>query len=267
MTRILHLSDLHFGCEHRHMVAPLAEALRALEADLIVVSGDLTQRARKSQFQAAQNFLSGLGVRVLAVPGNHDVPLYNLPARLAWPFGGYRHHVARVMTPSMELDGRCILSLNTADPTRWRRGKLRTRELAEAAQLLSEKRRAGPAILVCHHPLVVPPGYRPDETRGRVVEALERLGGLGLGIVLSGHLHHWSIGCGVTEANPQKILHLHAGTALCAREGEGGHGFACLDLSQDRLEVTRHHWEERRACFLPRPTQPFRHGPGGWRPD
>lgn len=264
MTKILHLSDLHFGCEHRHMVEPLAEALRATEADLLVVSGDLSHRARGPQFWEAQRFLAGLRLPVLLVPGNHDMPLHNLIARAFFPFRSYRRHAAKVLTPGLRLQGVRLLGLNTADPSRWRRGLLREAEVAALIATLSRRPETGPVILVCHHPLRVPPGYQPGETRGPVEAALERLADLGVRIVLSGHLHHWSIGTGITADQPQRIFHLQVGTALCAREGESEHGFALLEIEGDRLAVTRHLWQERSAAFRPDPALAYHFGPEGW---
>ena len=94
MRTIVHLSDIHFGRVDPRLVAPLVDAVRAAAPDLVAVSGDLTQRARRRQFEQARAFLDKLPPPILAVPGNHDVPLFNLPARFLDPFGGYRRHIA-----------------------------------------------------------------------------------------------------------------------------------------------------------------------------
>lgn len=266
MTRLLHVSDLHFGWVHERMLAPLARALQAQRGDLLIVSGDLTQRARVTQFWQAQRFLAGLQLPVMMVPGNHDVPLHNPVARLCWPFCTYRRHAAGILTPGLRIDGLRIVSLNTADPGRWRRGKLRAVEIDAALAQLKRDHDRVPGILVCHHPLITPPGFRPGETRGPVEESLQALAAQGVRIVLSGHLHHWNIGQGITAETPQPILHVQTGTALCAREGERDHGFAVLELSKNRLDVTRHLWDETQQQFLPEAARPFVFSPQGWRP-
>jgi 3',5'-cyclic AMP phosphodiesterase CpdA len=99
MTRILHISDLHFGAVNARLLDPLLALARHMQPDAIIVSGDLTQRARPAQFQDAAAFLARFGLPVLAVPGNHDAPLYNLPLRLLAPFARYRRRVNVALEP------------------------------------------------------------------------------------------------------------------------------------------------------------------------
>src|SRR5436190_8754647 len=90
---IAHLSDLHFGRVAPETLSPLRDAVASLRPDLVAVSGDLTQRARKRQFQQARDFLDSLPGPQVVVPGNHDVPLYNVLARWLWPLENYRRHI------------------------------------------------------------------------------------------------------------------------------------------------------------------------------
>src|SRR5688572_23186994 len=117
MRTIVHLSDIHFGRVDARIVAPLVEAVRAVAPNLVAVSGDLTQRARRRQFQQARAFLDQLPPPLLVVPGNHDVPLYNLAARLLDPYGGYRRHIAEDLEPSYQDDEAIAVGLNSARST------------------------------------------------------------------------------------------------------------------------------------------------------
>ena len=94
MRTIVHLSDLHFGRVDRRLLAPLLDTIKSVGPDLIAVSGDLTQRARRGQFMQARDFLRQLEFPTLVVPGNHDVPLFNLPARFLSPLAGYRRFIS-----------------------------------------------------------------------------------------------------------------------------------------------------------------------------
>jgi 3',5'-cyclic AMP phosphodiesterase CpdA len=237
MTRLVHLTDLHFGRERADLVQPLHEALRAAHPDLVIVSGDLTHRARAGQFRRATAFLGGLGLPFAALPGNHDIPLFNLPARFLAPFGGWQRHVDADLCPAREAGAALVFSANTADPCRWRGGLLRDGDLRRLFAGLKGRKDGMVPILACHHPLKVPAGFQKGETHGAAT-ALSGLIRDGLQVVLTGHLHHWEIGLGITEATPQPILMVQTGTALCDRPGERDHGFSVLDLGPDTIAVT-----------------------------
>lgn len=262
-TRLAHLTDLHFGLERTELIRPLHEGLQAARPDLVVVSGDLTQRARSWQFRQAMDFLRGLDLPFITIPGNHDIPLINLFARLFFPFRGYRRYVSADMTPELTLGRLRIFSANTADPFSWRGGVLRREDLQRICAAMDRTPREAINILVCHHPLKEPPGFQRGETRGAVA-GLPRLERAGLDIVLSGHLHHWVTGLGLTPETPRRVFQMQSGTALCAREGERDHGFTILDIGRDVLEVTVWLADETTLTFNPTESRHFRRDGEGW---
>lgn len=263
MTRLLHLTDLHFGHERAELVTPLAAAIRAADPGLIVVTGDLAHRARRGQFRRAMGFLNGLGLPFVTLPGNHDVPLINLALRFLCPFRGWRRAVSPLLTPQAQLGPVRIHSANTANPHSWRRGIFRMDDLY---RILGGLTGDAVHVLACHHPLIEPPGFERGETRGAPA-ALPVLARNGVRIVLSGHLHHWSIGLGITATQPQPLLMVQTGTALCGREGEKDHGFSTLDIAGDRVAVTPWIIDEGSLTFVPRPALRFTHGRAGWLSD
>lgn len=228
-TRLACLSDLHFGQERKDLVEPLFRAIQSAGADMVVVAGDLVQRARRDQFEAALAFLDRLNAPWMAVPGNHDIPLLDPVARLFHPFNAFRRHVASDLGPERRIGDLRLLGANSVDPLRWRRGVARPEEVARIASLLRE----GPAgltnLMVFHHPFSEPEGFSKGETRG-ADQALEQLGAAGLDLIVSGHLHHWNPGPGISAEAGRKILQLQLGTALSGRAGETGHMFATLDF-------------------------------------
>ena len=140
--RLLHLSDLHFGRVNPGLVAPLLQAVQGLAPDLVVISGDLTQRARAAQFAQARDFLDRLGVPWLAVPGNHDIPLDRPVLRVLRPFGGYRRAICRDLAPVADLPGLSVLGFNTATPRHWQAGRIGAgRFLALLARVRAAKAR------------------------------------------------------------------------------------------------------------------------------
>src|SRR5688500_13517011 len=124
MRTLVHLSDLHFGRIDPAVVAPLAEAVRAARPDLIAVSGDFTQRARRTEFEAARAFLDALEPPKLLVPGNHDVPLWNVAARFLTPLTRYRHYITPELEPEHEDEEMIALGINTARALAWGEGRI-----------------------------------------------------------------------------------------------------------------------------------------------
>ena len=132
MTTVLHLSDPHFGTE----LAPVCDALVALcqaqQPSLIVLSGDITQRARSAQFQAARAFMARLGAPWLALPGNHDIPLLNLWARLRHPYAGYQRAFGDTLEP-VHHDGNVLaIGVNTTRARRHKHGEVSREQIGRA---------------------------------------------------------------------------------------------------------------------------------------
>lgn len=263
MTRLVHLTDLHFGCERADLVAPLTDAIRGAGPDLVVVTGDLTHRGRRHQFRSAVAFLNGLGLPYVTMPGNHDVPLFNLFLRILSPFGNWRREVGTPLAPQRAAGRALIVAANTADPSRVRRGRLRPGDLAAIGAGLRSSAPGVIPLLACHHPFEVPPGFEQGETRG-AAEARPGLIRDGLQVILSGHLHAWKIGLGITATAGRPLLLVETGTALCARPGERDHGFSVLDLGPENIAVTPWLVSEPTAQFGPGPRHSFVRRDGLW---
>src|SRR5918999_2781193 len=116
MKKIVHLSDLHFGRIDAGLVGPLVEAVNEVEPSLVVVSGDLTQRARSEQFKEARDFLDRLPKPQVVVPGNHDVPLYDVYSRFARPLDKWRRFISEEVEPVYEDEELVVAGVNTARP-------------------------------------------------------------------------------------------------------------------------------------------------------
>ncbi len=264
MTRLLHLTDLHFGTEREDLIAPLFDAISEVAPDLVAVSGDLTHRARPGQFRAAVAFLTSLGKPVITAPGNHDMPLWNVPLRLTAPIHRWQEGVPATWRQNeASAAGFHIFTANTADPWRIRPGILRSGDVRRIGAALAGSEAEALNILLCHHPIEEPPGFNRGETKG-AKEGIARLIRAGLDITLSGHLHHWQIGLGVTEDNARPLLQIQTGTALCARPGEKDHGFSVLERGTDTLRVTPWLIDEGAKRFRPAKAVSFRRGEGGW---
>lgn len=209
---IVHVADIHFGCEDRAALAALANALPRIDPALIVVAGDLTYRARRREFAAAGEWLATLGRPIVLTAGNHDAPYFNFD-RFFDPFDDFERSFANSGVQTFEDDAFSIVSLNTARGIQprlnWAHGVIDAHQTAAAVAQLKAMRADTVRIVVCHHPLLVPHGAPiRTSTRGGP-EAAEAFAHAGVDLVLTGHLHRpfaqafpfgdrktWSVGCG-----------------------------------------------------------------------
>jgi 3',5'-cyclic AMP phosphodiesterase CpdA len=250
---LAHLSDLHFG---RHDEA-IAEALLASLADtrphLVVVSGDLTQRARRDEFAAARKFLDRLSAiaPVLVVPGNHDVPLYNVFRRFLRPLTRYARYISADRLPRFADQEMVVLGLNTARARALTNGRVSREQMDDIWAAFAHHRQTCWKILVTHHPLAAPVGgARRAEPVGRAAAALDAVAAAGGHVLLSGHFHHATSGeAALPVAGRRSLMLAHAGTAISTRTREEENSFNLLRLDGDRLVVTVFAWQS--AAFVP----------------
>jgi 3',5'-cyclic AMP phosphodiesterase CpdA len=232
MTRVVHLSDLHFGRIAPSLIEPLLAEVTALEPDLVVISGDLTQRARNRQFAEAAAFIARLPQPVLCVPGNHDTPLDNLYLRLFKPWTRYRRHISADLEPTFQNEALSVVGANTVNRFAWQQGRFSQRMLARVtARFASAGSRT--RILVVHHPLEHLEGSDKSLTRG-AGRALKALAEQGTDIVLSGHIHTTHVG--PFTAAPG-LLFVQAGTGLSTRLRHEENAFNVLDITPGRVSI------------------------------
>ena len=191
MARLFHVSDVHFGAEDKAAVAWFADTVRAERPDAVIMTGDLTMRARRHEFEAAARWLEGLGVPVTVEPGNHDLPYFNPFARLAMPYRRYRA-LERLIERPLDVRGVAVVPLKTTARfqfrTNWSKGHV-SRHALQKSLALAEAAPAGDLVFVAaHHPLVEAGTRATSRTRGGR-RALEALAQAGARAVLSGHVH------------------------------------------------------------------------------
>lgn len=266
MRTIVHLSDLHFGHIEERTLAPLRAAIEALEPHLIVVSGDLTQRARLSQFRQAREYLMTLPHPQLVVPGNHDVPLYNVFKRFLAPLHNFRKVMGDDLEPSFVDDEIAVVGVNTARSLVFKGGRINEDQVARVRALLCPLPETVTKILVTHHPFDVPEGSHHDKDQivGRAKMALEQLADCGADVLLSGHLHEASV---QHTAERYRIaglsaLVVQAGTATSDRTRGTTNTFNVLRTSPARITIERHAWTG--AGFACEATESFHHDGKGW---
>jgi len=262
--RVVHLSDLHFGRTRPELLEPLITAVNAQAPDLVAVSGDLTQRARTWQFEAARAFLDRIDAPRLVVPGNHDVPLDNLPVRLFRPFGRYRRWIGSIVEPCYRDEAMVVLGLNTVNPLSWQRGRLPSRVVRRACVALGAERDGLTRIIVAHHPFEQLPDVDKALMHG-ASRAIDAFLECGADIVLSGHLHTWRAEPFAARRGPGgAILQIQAGTGLSTRLRGEENDFNLLTLETGAVTVTRFVARAETAVFEPAAAVRFDRGPKGW---
>ena len=220
MRRIAHISDIHFGAEDPPVVEALAADLLEWSYDLLVVSGDFTQRARPDQYKAAMRFVNRLPGPQLYVPGNHDVPMYDVASRFLNPVGRFRKYVTAELRPVFRDSQMLVVGLNTARPFSWtmdgfwKDGRISAEQLLDVHLLASETPQELFKIVVTHHPFIPPMHDRPHGIVRGAARALRTLEAVGVEVLLAGHLHMNYSGDVRThhEATKRSILSIQAGT-------------------------------------------------------
>jgi len=225
---IVHLSDIHFGAQ----VDELAESLRAdiwgHSPDLIVVSGDLTQRARGHQFMEARTFLDSLRAPVLTVMGNHDVPLFDVPRRLFSPTRRYQKFITPDLDPVVDLSNLVAVGLDSMPAWRWKAGHVSRRQADLVQQTLDHSPAGAWRILVTHHP-VLPANLSALRGRRRLVEACDQAR---VSVLLSGHTHRSSVDVVPLGSDSRyHALSVVAGTSMSSRTRRTANSYSVLWLS------------------------------------
>ncbi|MCQ4325518.1 DNA repair exonuclease [Stutzerimonas stutzeri] len=238
MTSILQISDTHFGTEQPPVVQALEAHVREHGADLLIFSGDITQRARRGQFAAARAFverLRGHGIgETLVIPGNHDIPLYNLFARFLTPYGNYRRHFGEELEPVFENEQMLVIGLNTTHPRRHKDGRVTAEQVEAVAQRLARTDGDKVRIVVAHQPFGAMLQSDLSNLQHGAEAALRRWAELGLDLVMGGHIHLPYVLplSGQYQGLAREIWMVQAGTTLSSRlRGTSPNSFNRLKLT------------------------------------
>ncbi len=256
MRTVVHISDLHFGRDDRTLVDALASSIAADAPDLIAVSGDLTQRARRREFAAARAFLDRLRpVPMIVVPGNHDVPLYNVVRRFARPLSRFERFVGAGRSTVFHDAEIAVLGLNTARSLTFKQGRISFAQMSEIRRAFAVDAAPVLKVLVIHHPLAPAPDAPERDRVGRWRSALA-------------HHHGFSGALALPASQPEtvagSVLLVHAGTAVSTRtRGAEPNSYNLIRSEGGRLAVVVRPWDGSRFAEGPRRT--FEFVGGQWR--
>jgi 3',5'-cyclic AMP phosphodiesterase CpdA len=244
MSTIAQISDTHFGTERPDVMKALGELLVSMRPELVILSGDVTQRARRSQFDAARRFIEGYDRPTLVIPGNHDVPLINVFARMVSPFAGYRRVFGDNLEPAFVSDDVLAIGVNTVRPRRHKDGEVSDAQIEHVSARLRQATEAQLRIVVTHQPVHV---IREKDVRNLLINherAIAAWAEAGADLVLGGHIHLPYVRPLNTpsRALTSELWSVQAGTALSTRIREG---------ISNSFNVIRHDAQgDRSACIV-----------------
>jgi 3',5'-cyclic AMP phosphodiesterase CpdA len=267
MRTLIHLSDIHFGRVDHAMVERLKEKIEEIRPSLVVVSGDLTQRARSRQFMEAREFLEKLPKPQIVVPGNHDVPLYNVFNRFARPLDKYCRYLTKDLEPFYADEEIAVMGINTARSLTIKGGRVNKQQIARIRERFCVLSNEIVKILVTHHPFDVPEEFDDDATLGRANMAMQSLAGCGADVFLSGHLHVSRV---IQTAERYKLrsgrsaLVIQAGTATSTRGRGEANSFNVLEFEPPRLTIKRLECKSAETGFAEAEILRFNQTEKGW---
>ena len=266
MRTIAHLSDPHFGRLERPTVQALIATVTEARPDIVVVSGDLTQRAKEREFQEARQFLDALPSPQIVVPGNHDVPFYNVLARALLPLRNYQRYISKDLEPFYSDDEIAIVGINTARSFTFKNGRINSQQVARSCARLEACGENRTRVIVSHHPFDLPETRELHGLVGRARMAMAGFARCRVDLILSGHLHisHTSESAPRYKIPGHSALVIHAGTATSTRGRGELNSFNLIKVDRSSVAIQCLSWNREGSSFFISATGQFQRTPTGW---
>jgi 3',5'-cyclic AMP phosphodiesterase CpdA len=266
MRTLVHLSDLHFGKVDAALLDPLRALIHKIAPDVVVVSGDLTQRAKSEQFEEAKAWLDTLPGPQIIVPGNHDISLYNVFRRFLQPLTRYKRYITDDLDPMFVDQEIAVLGVNTARSLTFKDGRVNKEQIATIKAQMSGLDPRITRIVVTHHPFDLPETADDDDLVDRAPMAMKAFAECGVDLLLSGHMHtsHSTSTSGRYQMSEYAALVVQAGTATSTRGRGEVNSFNVVRVEHERVEVDRYGWDEVGRQFSLMKTEPFLRSGNVW---
>jgi 3',5'-cyclic AMP phosphodiesterase CpdA len=236
----------------------LKKAIEERSPDLIVVSGDITQRATEAQFKLAHNFFASLACPILFVPGNHDVPLYSVGRRFFQPYALYKKYITEELEPQYEDAEMLVVGVNTVRLFKIMEGRVNAEQIARVKAVLAAAAPHKIKIIVSHHPFNLPVGHH-KRPLARARQFWKSLLDADIDIILSGHLHdtldHY-LDKAYKLSTPGPVL-IQAGTAISTRRRKEENSFNVIILAASQITIERFEYARDKQIFIVKKTEHF----------
>ena len=245
MRTLVHLSDLHFGRVDPELLEPLRLLVHKVAPDVVVVSGDLTQRAKTEEFEAARAYLDTLPGPQIVVPGNHDISLYNVLRRFLAPLDRYKRYITDDLSPVFIDNEIAVLGVNTARSLTFKDGRVNEEQVAQIKQQLAGLSPDITRVIVTHHPFDLPKTFDDDDLVDRAPMAMQAFAESGVDVLMAGHLHASHSGSTAERYHMSEYaaLVIQAGTATSTRGRGETNSFNVVRIDSDKVEVDRYGWD------------------------
>jgi 3',5'-cyclic AMP phosphodiesterase CpdA len=268
MRTLIHLSDLHFGRVDPRIVTPLLEFINATRPDLVAVSGDLTQRARTAEFEAARKFLDAIPFPKIVVPGNHDVPLHNVFARLFRMLDRFRRFISEDLEPFYVDDEIAVAGVNTTRALTGKNGRIDRQQLDKLRRRFATVPPTHVRIVVTHHPFDLPPGVEGDRVVGRSRLAMKVLAEIRVDMLLAGHFHIGGIRDTTVryKIDDYSALIVASGTSTSTRGRGQPNSLNVIKIDAPKATISQYRWQRERGVFDLFSTEIFVRAEKGWIP-
>jgi 3',5'-cyclic AMP phosphodiesterase CpdA len=219
MSVLLQISDMHFGTEQPPVVEALLRLANEVKPAVVVVSGDITQRARSAQFEAARDFVARISApAIVAIPGNHDIPLFNVFARLFYPYAGFERTFGEDLEPEWQSNEFMVIGVNTTRPERHKDGEVSAEQVERVARRLREATANQLRVVVTHQPVYVLRGSEIHNRLHGYEAAIKAWSQAGADVIMGGHIHLPYIAALHEEQKlSRRCWVVQAGTAVSSR--------------------------------------------------
>lgn len=269
MRTIVQVSDLHFGAILTPTLEPLLAFLHALRPDLVIVSGDLTQRARPDQFEEAARYLARMPEPRMVIPGNHDIPLFHVVKRFLSPRDEYERYISTNHAPVFIDDELAVVGLDSTRSFTFKGGSLNAEQVETAIAQFGGANAGQVRIVFTHHPFDIPVALSGVDVLGGAREAVQQFAQASVDVFLTGHLHLVHRAKASEYAPGYHATLLGAGTATSTRARGEPNSFFVFRIDHTRTDdgaivVETHTWHPEHGRFactdtrsLPRVSAPF----------
>ncbi|MFT3746410.1 MAG: metallophosphoesterase family protein [Pyrinomonadaceae bacterium] len=267
MRKIVHLSDVHFGTADPAVTELVVSKINEIGPHVVVVSGDLTQRAKSEEFKQARAFLDRLPRPQIVVPGNHDVPLYNVVDRFLRKLDKYEKYITSDLTPTFIDEEIAIVGINTARSLTIKGGRISDEQIAYVQDHFRPLPDNMLKVVVTHHPFDLPDGHDEEDVVGHAERAMPMIADCGGDVFLAGHLHVSNIETTAKRYNLDNgrvALIIQAGTATSARVRGEPHSFNTIEFEHPWLRIERLECRSITDGFQPAEHKIYKQTNRGW---
>lgn len=266
MRSIAHISDLHFGREDPVIAEALLKDLEEFHPSLVIVSGDLTQRASGVQFEAAALFLRRIPFPLFIIPGNHDIPLYNFIRRIFSPLKYYKRYISADVGPVFDDGKIAVIGINTARSLAIKNGRISAKQIKSITKSIASLGSSVFTIVVTHHPLITPHARKMQKFVKKSELALEALDESGVDMLLSGHKHKTYHG-NISDLRPttkRSMILAQAGTAISERRRNEPNAYNVIRIKKNTVTVIVRAWDGKAFGTIGEKT--YERKEGRWEP-